>query len=96
MQSEESVQVLTKLLETLIEKIKSQGQIAPTNTPKEPTRVVRTPNMTYHTYLSKVLKERSHLPPAPLTSKKASYRLNEDLEIFLEMSGCKTINSQVF
>jgi|JI61114C2RNA_FD_contig_41_3942174_length_895_multi_7_in_0_out_0_1 hypothetical protein len=97
MQAEETVQVLAKLLETLIEKLKGQQQSAPVQLPtKEVARVVRTPNMTYQAYLSKVLKERAHIPLPSVASKKASYRLYEDLEIFLEMSSCKNISSQVF
>lgn len=94
MQAEETVQVLVKLLGTLLDKIKGQQQSGTVVAPvKEVTRVVRAPNMTYQAYLSKVLKD---LPPCITSNKKASYRLFEDLEIFLEMSGCKNISSQIF
>lgn len=96
MQTGETVQALTKLLESLIEKIKEQQQAPALPSPaKEATKVVRTPNMTYQAYLSKVLGERAPLPPTT-ASKKASYRLYEDLEIFLEMSSCKNITNQIF
>ena len=60
MQAEETVQVLAKLLETLIEKLKGQqtqsGPASVQQSNKEGARVVRTPNMTYQAYLAKVLK----------------------------------------
>lgn len=102
MQSDNTVDNLAKILTNLVEQLKATQQpqsasITPSQTQKEtPTKVIRTPNMTYSQYLSKVLKERHHLPTRMEASKKSSYKLYEDLEIMLDMSNHKVIDSKIY
>jgi hypothetical protein len=49
--------------------------------------------MTYHEYLIKVLASR---PPLEVSGNKPSYRLQEDLELLLELSAYTSISNKSF
>jgi hypothetical protein len=49
--------------------------------------------MTYHEYLVKVLANR---PPVEASGNKPSYRLQEDLELLLELSAYSAISNRSF
>ena len=60
---------------------------------QEPLRIKKTPDMTYHDFLQRALASRQ---PVDVTTKKQSYRLQEDLELLLELSSYGTITSKSF
>lgn len=66
---------------------------APTLEGKESVRVKKTPEMTYMSFLVKVLSDR---PPVEVTVKKQSYNLQEDLELLIELSSYASITSKSF
>lgn len=61
--------------------------------PDTTTRLKKTADMTYHEYLVKVLATRA---PVEVSGTKPSYRLQEDLELLLELSAYNSITNKSF
>jgi hypothetical protein len=87
---------ITKSLNQIISSLNDLVNKAP-STPSllqaPPNRIRKTPDMTYHEYLVKVLANRT---PVEVTSAKQSYQLQEDLELLLELSAFGSINMKSF
>jgi regulator of replication initiation timing len=66
---------------------------APSLIQADSTRIKKTADMTYHEFLQKVLASRA---PLDVTAKKQSYRLQEDLELLLELSSYSAISNKSF
>jgi len=60
---------------------------------QEPVRIKKTADMTYHDFLEKILSNKQ---PVEVTAKKQSYRLQEDLELLLDLSSYGAITSKCF
>ena len=74
-------------LMTMIEKSNTESLIPASQTIK------KTSDMTYHDFLEKVLKNKT---PLAVNIKKQSYRLQEDLELLLALSGYGQITVKTF
>lgn len=89
------IEALTKSLSQIVTTL--TDLIAKKNTSslieQEAPRIKKTADMTYHDFLVKVLSTKN---PAEVTGKKQSYRLQEDLELLLELSSYGTITSKCF
>lgn len=59
----------------------------------QPIRIKKTADMTYMSFIVKVLQNRR---PVDVTAKKQSYNLQEDLELLLELSSYQSINNRSF
>lgn len=89
---EQLTKSLTHIISTLNDLI-SKANSTPTLIQAEPPRLKKTADMTYHEYLQKVLASR---PPVEVTGTKPSYRLQEDLELLLELSAYSSISNKSF
>jgi hypothetical protein len=82
---------LSQIVNTLNDLLSKKG-----NAPlveKETPRIKKTPEMTYMTFLIKVLSNRQ---PVEVTLKKQTYNLQEDLELLLELSSYASITTKSF
>jgi len=83
-----SLNQIVSTLTDLISKSKSPSLIA-----EEVPRVKKTADMTYHDFLIKALSVR---PALEAPTKKQSYRLQEDLELLLDLSAYTVITNKCF
>ena len=81
---------LTQIVSNLMEIINVSKQA---NLQPEETRIKKTSDMTYNDFLKKVLAGRD---PLSTNSKKMSYRLQEDLQLLLELSDHNQITVKTF
>ena len=83
-------QALTTIVQSLTALISqmNQGNLQP-----EEPKLKKTADMTYHEFLRKVLAGKD---PLPVNSKKMAYRLQEDLELLLELSDHNQISVKTF
>jgi hypothetical protein len=88
------LQQLTRSLSQIISTL--NDLVAKSNTPslaKSQPRIRKTPDMTYHEYLVKVL---ANSQPVAVTGPKQSYQLQEDLQLLLELSAYSSITQKSF
>jgi hypothetical protein len=88
---EQLTKSLTHIISTLNDLISKNN--TPTLIQADTTRLKKTADMTYHEYLVKVLANRR---PVEISGNKPSYRLQEDLELLLELSSYVTISNKSF
>lgn len=88
---EQLTKSLSQIISTLNDMISKNS--TPTLIQPDNARLKKTPDMTYHEYLVKVLANR---PPLDVSGNKPSYRLQEDLELLLELSSFGTISNKSF
>jgi hypothetical protein len=86
---------LTKSLSQIISTL--NDLVARNNSPilvqPESSRIKKTADMTYHEYLVKVLSNRQ---PVEVSGNKQGFKLQEDLELLLELSAYGTITQKSF
>lgn len=82
------IQVVGSLQDLLSKKSTPQGTLEP-----EAPRLKKTPEMTYSEFVRKALANR---PPVEVPSKKASYKLQEDLELLQQLSDHNQISLKTF
>jgi hypothetical protein len=88
---EQLTKSLSSIISTLNDLISKNN--APSLIQPESSRFKKTSDMTYHEFLLKVLSTRS---PLEVAGTKPSYRLQEDLELLLELSAYGTITNKSF
>jgi hypothetical protein len=89
---EQLTKSLSQIITTLNDLV-AKGNTTPTLVQAPPVRIRKTPDMTYHEYLVKVLANRT---PIEITSPRQSYQLQEDLELLLELSSYSSITQKSF
>jgi len=89
---EQITKSLTQIISSLNDLV-NKGPGTPTLIQAPPNRIKKTPDMTYHEYLVKVLVSRT---PVEVTTPKQSYHIQEDLELLLELSSYGTITQKSF
>lgn len=82
------IQVVGSLQDLLSKKGSAQATLEP-----EPPKLKKTPEMTYNEFVNKALSTRK---PVEVSSKKASFRLQEDLELLSELSTRDQISLKTF
>lgn len=89
---EQITKSLTQIISSLNDLV-NKGPTTPTLVQTPPNRIRKTPDMTYHEYLVKVLANRA---PVEVTTPKQSYQLQEDLELLLQLSSYGSITQKSF
>jgi hypothetical protein len=89
---EQITKSLTQIISSLNDLV-NKGPATPTLVQTPPNRIRKTPDMTYHEYLVKVLASRA---PVEVTTPKQSYQLQEDLELLLQLSSYGSITQKSF
>ena len=82
------IQVVGSLQDLLSKKSSPQATLEP-----EAPRLKKTPDMTYSDFIKKVLAQKKALE---VSSKKMSYRLQEDLELLQQLSNHNQISIKTF
>ncbi len=93
MEIEQITKSLSHIITTLNDFISKSGTTTTLIQPDTSVRLKKTADMTYHEYLVKVLANR---PPVEVSGTKPSYRLQEDLELLLELSAYNSITNKSF